>query len=105
MFCGGKYLYKEFIYKPLPYKKQGLDATLPSTKNHKPTLFVMVLGETARTYDYAYNGYDRDTNPYTKNEGIISFKNVQSCGTYTALSVPCMFSNLTTRSLQSRSCL
>ncbi|SMY32130.1 Phosphoethanolamine transferase EptA [Photobacterium malacitanum] len=95
VYAGGKYLYKEFIYKPLPYKKQGLDAKLLPTKNHKPTLFVMVLGETARTYDYAYNGYKRDTNPYTKNEGIISFKNVQSCGTYTALSVPCMFSNLT----------
>ncbi|PSU24801.1 phosphoethanolamine transferase [Photobacterium phosphoreum] len=95
VYAGGKYLYKEFIYKPLPYKKQGLDATLPATKNNKPTLFVMVLGETARTYDYAYNGYKRDTNPYTKNEGIISFRNVQSCGTYTALSVPCMFSNLT----------
>ncbi|OBU21090.1 phosphoethanolamine transferase [Photobacterium aquimaris] len=95
VYAGGKYLYKEFIYKPLPYKKQGLDAKLLPTKNHKPTLFVMVLGETARTYDYAYNGYKRDTNPYTKNEGIISFRNVQSCGTYTALSVPCMFSNLT----------
>ncbi|MEC6822765.1 phosphoethanolamine--lipid A transferase [Photobacterium piscicola] len=95
VYAGGKYLYKEFIYKPLPYKKQGLDAKLLPTKNHKPTLFVMVLGETARTYDYAYNGYKRDTNPYTKNEGIISFKNVESCGTYTALSVPCMFSNLT----------
>ncbi|WP_258179602.1 phosphoethanolamine transferase [Photobacterium iliopiscarium] len=95
VYAGGKYLYKEFIYKPLPYKKQGLDAKLLPTENHKPTLFVMVLGETARTYDYAYNGYKRDTNPYTKNEGIISFKNVESCGTYTALSVPCMFSNLT----------
>ncbi|KJG19665.1 hydrolase [Photobacterium iliopiscarium] len=95
VYAGGKYLYKEFIYKPLPYKKQGLDAKLLPTANHKPTLFVMVLGETARTYDYAYNGYKRDTNPYTKNEGIISFKNVESCGTYTALSVPCMFSNLT----------
>ena len=95
VYAGGKYLYKKFIYKPLPFKQQGLDAKLKPTDNHKPTLFVMLLGETARTYDYAYNGYDRDTNPYTKNEGIISFKNVESCGTYTALSVPCMFSNLT----------
>jgi lipid A ethanolaminephosphotransferase len=37
----------------------------------------------------------RDTNFYTKNiPNIVSFKNVTSCGTATAVSLPCMFSLL-----------
>uniref|UniRef100_UPI00051BED2E phosphoethanolamine transferase n=1 Tax=Aeromonas finlandensis TaxID=1543375 RepID=UPI00051BED2E len=38
---------------------------------------------------------EKETNPFTsKAGGVISFKDVRSCGTATAVSVPCMFSNM-----------
>lgn len=89
-----KYIKLNYLTKPLPYISLGDDATLMVTENKKPTLVIFVLGETARSMNFKDNGYSRDTQPYTKNLGFISFKNVSSCGTYTALSVPCMFSNM-----------
>ncbi|MFH0258029.1 phosphoethanolamine transferase [Vibrio rumoiensis] len=89
-----KYLRRNYLTKPLPYQSLGDDAKLMPTENGKPTLVVMVLGETARAMNFTDNGYARDTQPYTKDLGLISFKDVSSCGTYTALSVPCMFSNM-----------
>ncbi len=94
IYSSVRYLDKAYFTKPLPYQSQGEDATLETAGNAKPTLVIFMLGETARAMNYAYNGYGRDTNPYTKDMGIISFQHVSSCGTYTALSVPCMFSNL-----------
>jgi lipid A ethanolaminephosphotransferase len=90
-----KYLNKRYLSKPLPYKKQGLDATISASRNGKPTLLVLVVGETARSQNMAHNGYPRNTNPYTQDLGLISLQNVSSCGTATAHSLPCMFSNLT----------
>lgn len=95
IFNGAKYLKKTYFETKLDYKTIGKDARLESAPNGKPTLMVVVLGETARAMNFAYNGYRRDTNPYTKDLGIIAFQDVSSCGTYTALSVPCMFSNMT----------
>lgn len=95
IFNGAKYLKNTYFTEKLEYQAQGQDAKVAVTKNGKPTLMVLVLGETARAMNFAYNGYSRDTNPYTKDMGLIAFQNVSSCGTYTALSVPCMFSNMT----------
>ena len=81
-----------FPKEQLPFKELGEDAKMISASNGKPTLFVLVVGETARSQNYAYNGYERDTNKYTKGEGIISFQDVSRCGTATAHSLPCMFS-------------
>lgn len=75
------------------FQKIGLDATL---KDDKKRLFVLVVGETARAANYSLNNYMKnDTNPYSKENGVLSFTNFYSCGTSTAISVPCMFSNLT----------
>lgn len=94
LYYAVRYLDTTYFTPQLAYKPQGTDAKLLPTQNGKPTLMVVVLGETARAMNFAYNGYERDTNPYTKDLGLISFQHVSSCGTYTALSVPCMFSNL-----------
>ncbi|MFB9135693.1 phosphoethanolamine transferase [Vibrio olivae] len=94
VFNSVKYLDRTYLTTELAYKKQGLDAHVSSTENGKPTLVVVVLGETARAMNFKYNGYQKNTNPYTEHLGFISFSNVSSCGTYTSLSVPCMFSNL-----------
>jgi lipid A ethanolaminephosphotransferase len=61
----------------------------------KPRLVVLVLGETARAQNQALSGYARDTNPRMRQENVVYFNDVQSCGTSTALSVPCIFSGMT----------
>ncbi|HEY9051510.1 MAG TPA: phosphoethanolamine transferase domain-containing protein, partial [Gammaproteobacteria bacterium] len=63
--------------------------------NNRKDLLVIVVGETARAENFSLNGYGRDTNPLLRKENIINFTNVSSCGTATAESVPCMFSDLT----------
>ncbi|NBE06120.1 phosphoethanolamine transferase [Paragemmobacter ruber] len=61
----------------------------------KPVLTVVFVGETARAQNFALNGYDRPTTPELERRGVINFTDVTSCGTSTAVSVPCMMSNLT----------
>jgi len=57
------------------------------------TVTIIVVGETARAANFSLNGYARATNPRLAQEtGLINFANVQSCGTATAVSVPCVFS-------------
>lgn len=66
----------------------------PSADEDHRELIVLVVGETARADRFALNGYGRPTNPLLEKEEVVSLKNVTSCGTSTAVSVPCMFSNL-----------
>lgn len=55
-------------------------------------LIILVVGETARRDHFSLNGYSRDTNPELEKESrLISYNNIASCGTSTAVSVPCMF--------------
>jgi len=61
----------------------------------KPVLTIVFVGETARAQNFGLNGYDRDTTPELAKRGVINFTDVRSCGTSTAVSVPCMMSNLT----------
>ncbi|MCB1474574.1 MAG: phosphoethanolamine--lipid A transferase [Rhodobiaceae bacterium] len=74
----------------------GQDArrTLP-VAGRKPVLAIMVIGETARAANFSLDGYARETNPELKKRDIINFTNASSCGTSTAVSVPCMFSEFT----------
>lgn len=58
------------------------------------TVVVLVLGETARANEFAFNGYARDTNPQLAGRGVVNFTDVQACGTATAESLPCLFSSL-----------
>lgn len=60
----------------------------------RKTLVVVVVGETARADHFALNGYERQTNPNLSKLDIVNFGEVRSCGTSTAESVPCMFSDL-----------
>jgi len=95
-----------FIYATLSYamasnkslvvKPMGEDAALNTLgkAQTKPTLFVLVVGETARADHFSINGYNKPTTPLLAQQPLINFTNVSSCGTETAVSVPCMFSNL-----------
>lgn len=83
--------------KSITVKPIGEDAKLNThaAKLTKPTLFVLVVGETARADHFSINGYEKPTTPLIAQQDIINYRNVFSCGTETAVSVPCMFSNLT----------
>ncbi|MDH4468226.1 MAG: phosphoethanolamine--lipid A transferase [Bacteriovoracaceae bacterium] len=70
----------------------GTDAIIPETDTQRD-LIIMVLGETARSERFSLNGYYRDTNSLLSKEKVISFSNFFSCGTSTAESLPCLFSN------------
>lgn len=58
----------------------------------KPVVVVVVAGETARAMNFSLNGYGRETNPELKSLGVINYTDTTSCGTATAISLPCMFS-------------
>ncbi|NBU25471.1 MAG: phosphoethanolamine transferase, partial [Gammaproteobacteria bacterium] len=61
----------------------------------RPFVFLLVVGETARAANFGLAGYARQTTPeLAKLPGLVYFTEVSSCGTSTAISVPCMFSDL-----------
>ena len=63
-------------------------------KADKPVLLVIWAGETTRAQDWGMNGSARDTTPELAKRGVVNFSDVTSCGTATAVSLPCMFSHL-----------
>ncbi|WP_175651323.1 phosphoethanolamine transferase [Pseudomonas sp. Marseille-P9899] len=80
------------------FRKIGEDAALsPAWSSHpRKSLTVLVVGESARAENFGLLGYSRDTTPQlAKEQGLVAFSNVTSCGTETAVSVPCMFSGMT----------
>ncbi|MEC4721626.1 phosphoethanolamine--lipid A transferase [Noviherbaspirillum sp. CPCC 100848] len=61
----------------------------------KPLLMFLVVGETARHGNFQLGGYARPTNPrLSRLDHLYYFSDVTSCGTTTAISLPCMFSHL-----------
>ena len=56
---------------------------------------IVIVGETARADHFEYDGYPRNTNQHTKPYEVVYIQDVHSCGTSTAISVPCMFSDQT----------
>ena len=58
----------------------------------KPVVVVVVAGETARAMNFSLDGYERETNPELKALGVVNYPHTTSCGTATAVSLPCMFS-------------
>ncbi|WP_375070646.1 phosphoethanolamine transferase [Stenotrophomonas lactitubi] len=88
------YLRSSYSAKAQPLRAVGEDAT--RTPGKRPRLVVVVAGETARAQNFQLNGYPRPTNPYlSRKDNVISFGDVSSCGTATAVSLPCMFSQMT----------
>ncbi|MFC2994776.1 phosphoethanolamine transferase [Acinetobacter sichuanensis] len=91
------YFHKRAPKQNLPLIHYGEDAHLvedTSTQRH-PKLMVLVVGETARAESFSLNGYAKNTNPnLSKQTGILNYSQVSSCGTATAVSVPCMFSGM-----------
>ena len=80
----------------LPLVKIGEDAQQKAIMKNGPrkNLTIIVLGETSRAANFSLGGYDRDTNPLLAKDNVVYFPKTTSCGTATAVSVPCMFSNM-----------
>lgn len=82
----------------MPFVQTGIDAKIEKTDDDV-NVSVIVVGETTRAQNWGLNGYGRQTTPYLaervkRGENLINFTDVSSCGTATAISVPCMFSSL-----------
>lgn len=79
-----------------PVEVIGQDAHLgASWQNTKPVVLVLVVGETARKANFPQAGYSKNTSPQLTAQDTIFFDQVSSCGTATAISVPCMFAQET----------
>ena len=77
-----------------PYVVVGQDAHRAPATHARPLLTLLVVGETARAANFSLGGYARDTTPLLRQRDVFYFSDVHSCGTATAMSVPCMFSDL-----------
>jgi len=89
-----KYINEQYFTVNEPVTVVGNDAKIAASDTHRE-LVILVVGETARADRFSLNGYQRKTNPLLEQEKVISYTNVMSCGTSTAVSVPCMFSTFT----------
>ncbi len=91
------YLREQISSSQQPFRQVAADAVkAPVWQAHqRKSLTVLVIGESARAENFGVLGYPRNTTPQLQAEsGLIAYTNVRSCGTETAVSVPCMFSNL-----------
>lgn len=67
---------------------------LPAPAGSKKNLIVVVIGESARDANFSFSGYGRATNAPLERwrDELIYFDNFYSCGTATAVALPCIFS-------------
>lgn len=88
---------RQQLEQPLTVAPLGTDAIRGAAwvQGGRRTVTVIVVGETARAVNFSLNGYARNTNPeLARQAGLVNFSNVESCGSATAVSVPCVFSAL-----------
>ena len=93
-YAAGKYAAGNLDNGNVSMTQIGSDAKIPETDDDRE-LVILVVGETARADRFSLNGYSKETNPLLEKEDVINFPDVHSCGTSTAVSVPCMFSVFT----------
>jgi len=86
-----RYLRLRYRHRNVTLQRVGTDAHI-ETKDRKRRIVIMVVGEAVRADHFGLNGYAKETTPLLAREDIINFTDISSCGTTTAVSVPCMFS-------------
>lgn len=88
--------YSHYSLANQPLVRIGEDAKQRPQMQQGPrkNLTILVLGETSRAENFSLGGYARETNPLLKQDNVAYFPNTASCGTATAVSVPCMFSGM-----------
>lgn len=81
-----------------PLVKIGTDAhrTPGADNRQRRKIVIFVVGETTRAANWGLDGYKRHTTPQLAElDRVLNFPDAYSCGTSTAISVPCMFSHET----------
>lgn len=92
IYESAKFISSKSARKTKEFNPIGQDAVKISQRKQ---IFVFILGETARSDHFGVNQYFANrTTPLLEKRNIVSYKNVDSCGTSTAVSLPCMFSNM-----------
>ncbi len=97
VYAVGRLAKSEQAQRQQPLQAIGDDASarLPNAK--APPVLILVVGETARAANFGIAGYPRATTPQLQalqaQGDLYYFSQVQSCGTNTQVSVPCMFSH------------
>lgn len=91
---GYKFIRDNYFNEPVEFRVLDNSPILLTQDEDSKRVILMVVGETARADNFSLNGYNKPTNKFTRIYNPISFKNMSSCGTATAVSVPCMFSAL-----------
>lgn len=94
LYSAGKYVHDTFYKRDNILQPLGRDAKPIKSTPDTRKLTIVVVGEAARANRFSLNGYERQTNPLLEKEDIVNLSNISSCGTSTAISVPCMFSHL-----------
>ncbi|MBL1320725.1 MAG: phosphoethanolamine--lipid A transferase [Methylophaga sp.] len=92
IYSAGKYISEQYGGDTQIFTPIGLDAQITPEVSDRE-LFILVVGEAVRADHFSLNGYNKKTNPRLEKEDIINFDNVWSCGTSTAISVPCLFAH------------
>lgn len=88
--------YSHHTMANLPLVRIGEDASQRAEMKNGPrkNLTILIVGETSRAENFSLGGYPRNTNPRLSQDDVVYFPKTTSCGTATAVSVPCMFSNM-----------
>lgn len=90
IYSFAKYIKREFSSQKIIIP---IAQDVTRAKSDKKRLFILVVGETARAENFSINGYSHETNPLLRvQDNIVNLENFYSCGTATAVSLPCMFS-------------
>ena len=93
LYSAGQFVASRFVDHSTHVAEIGTDAKIPA-EDKDLDLVILIVGETARADHWSLNGYPKLTNPLlSKEPNLVSFSNMSSCGTSTAVSVPCMFTN------------
>jgi len=104
LWSGGVALSAQSQLAIAPRAPIGLDAKPGESwaGRQRPLVVVMVVGETARAANWGLNPGARETTPELRQLPVINFSQVQSCGTNTEVSVPCMFAPVGRRDYDER---
>lgn len=91
-----KYAHARWFSGDIALIHQGEDARqIPrTTEEQKKNVVILVVGEASRAQNYGLEGYTRNTTPELEKQPIYWFHNATSCGTETAVSLPCLFSGM-----------
>ena len=99
VYAIGRLAETEQVHRQQPLQAIGDDARARDIDDKAAApLLILVVGETARAANFGIAGYPRPTTPQMQalqaQGDLYYFNQVQSCGTNTQVSLPCMFSRL-----------